>query len=340
MRIEVLSLFPSYIEGPLQESILKKAIQKNLLTVSSVDIRDFSSRKDRRVDDRPYGGGPGMVMMAEPVVAAIRARKQSHSHVVYLSPQGEPLTARLAKQFSTYQHLILIAGHYEGIDQRVLDHVDQEVSIGDYVLTNGCLAALVLIDTVARFIPGILGHPEASQHDSFESTLFDHPHYTKPTQFEGKEVPEVLLSGHHEKINQWRKQQAYTKTRACRPDLLTKPHCTTLKANEGEIPQMTLASYRFEQAVAFYSQLLGKPSEQENDRVVFACNNISLAIVPTYEPIASHDILSLSLPSTSYTTVCALYVFQTKKEPTSNKYLKLYDPDHRMLEIAINQNNF
>jgi tRNA (guanine37-N1)-methyltransferase len=221
MLIEVLSLFPAYIEGPLRESMLRRAIQNGLLSVSSIDIRSFSSRKDLRVDDRPCGGGPGMVMMAEPVVSAIRSRKKPDSRVVYLSPQGQKLTPDLAKRLAKVPHLILLCGHYEGIDQRAIDSdVDEEVSIGDYVLTNGCLAALVLIDVVARFIPGVLGHEEAALLDSFENGLFDHPHYTKPNVFEGREVPEVLLSGDHAKVDAWRKEQAFLKTLERRPDLI------------------------------------------------------------------------------------------------------------------------
>ncbi len=223
MEIEVLSLFPHYIEGPLKESILKRAIRNNLLQISTVDIRDFSSRKDRRVDDRPFGGGPGMVMMAEPVVAAIRATRRDYSRVIYLSPQGPLLTPKKAKELATVDHLILLCGHYEGIDQRAIESdVDEELSIGDYVLTNGCLAALVVIDVVARFIPGVLGNEEAAASDSFEAGLFDHPHYTKPVVFEGNHVPDVLRSGDHAKIDAWRKTQAFERTLRVRPDLIDK----------------------------------------------------------------------------------------------------------------------
>jgi len=221
MDIDVLSLFPSYIQGPLEQSILKRAIDQEILRISNHDIRDFSARKDRRVDDRPYGGGPGMVMMAEPVVSAIRAYRKSNSHVVYLSPQGELLTPNVAKQLAEHEHLILLCGHYEGIDERAIEsEVDQEISIGDYVLTNGCLAALVLIDVIARFISGVLGNEEAASADSFEKGIFDHPHYTRPVEFEGKKVPEVLQSGNHAEIERWRQERAYNKTKRVRPELI------------------------------------------------------------------------------------------------------------------------
>lgn len=162
-----------------------------------------------------------MVLMAPPVARAIRSVKKPHSRVVYMSPQGKPLTGAKCKELSTYQHLVILAGHYEGVDQRVLDSdVDEEISIGDYVLTNGCVAAIVLIDATLRFVPGFLGHEKAAEEDSFVNGLLDCPHYTRPEEFEGKKVPEVLLSGNHQEIKRWRDSQAYDKTRRVRPDLL------------------------------------------------------------------------------------------------------------------------
>ncbi len=173
------------------------------------------------MDDRPYGGGPGMVLMAEPVAKAIRSVKKEGSHVVYLTPQGTPFTAAKARALASKEHLVLLSGHYEGIDERVLrKEVDEEISIGDYVLTNGCLAALVVLDAMVRFIPGVLGHEEAADSDSFEKGIFDHPHYTRPEVFEGERVPEVLLSGNHEEIRKWRLNQALLKTKLRRPDLI------------------------------------------------------------------------------------------------------------------------
>lgn len=163
-----------------------------------------------------------MVMMAEPIVKAIRSVRRERSHVVYMSPQGTPLTAKVARRLASYEHLILLCGHYEGIDERALVEVDEEISIGDYVLTNGCLAATVLLDATARFIPGVIGHEEAAECDTFEENCFDYPHFTRPEIFEGVGVPEVLLNGNHRKIEEWRKSAALEKTKRVRPDLLAK----------------------------------------------------------------------------------------------------------------------
>lgn len=221
MKIDILSLFSGYFEGPLTESILKRAIDKGLIEINHVDIRDFCTDKHRQVDDRPYGGGPGMVLMPEPTTKAIKACKTSESKTIYLSPQGKPLTSKLAKDLSNEKHLILLCGHYEGIDERVIEsEVDLEVSIGDYVLTNGCLAAIVLIDALSRFVPGVLGHENSNDQDSFENDLLDCPHYTRPQVFDGRSVPEVLLSGNHKEINRWREKAAYKQTLHKRPDLI------------------------------------------------------------------------------------------------------------------------
>lgn len=219
--IDILSLFPGYFTGPFDESIIKRAREKGLVEIRLSDIRDFTDNRYRRVDDRPYGGGPGMVMMAQPVAAAIRQVKTAESRVIYLSPQGKVLTAAKSRELAEAKHLILLCGHYEGIDQRVLDvEVDEEISIGDYVLTNGCLAAIVLVDSVLRFIPGVLGHALAADEDSFENGILDCPHYTRPEVFEGLSVPTVLLSGNHQEIAKWRREQALKKTGEARPDLL------------------------------------------------------------------------------------------------------------------------
>ncbi len=204
MIIDILSLFPGYFKGPFDESIIKLAREKGILDLRLWNIRDFTTDRHRRVDDRPCGGGPGMVMMAQPVSAAIRHVKSPKSRTIYLSPQGTLLNAVKCRQLAQETHLILLCGHYEGIDQRVLDlEVDEEISIGDYVLTNGCLASIVLIDAVVRHIPGVLGHNASADEDSFENGLLDCPHYTRPVDFEGHTVPEVLLSGHHQKIAKW-----------------------------------------------------------------------------------------------------------------------------------------
>lgn len=223
MRIDILSLFPAYFKGPFDESIIKQAKKKGLIEMNLIDIREFADNRYRKVDDRPYGGGPGMVLMPQPVTSAIRSVKTPNARVIYLSPQGKPLTAALSRELAKNEHLILLCGHYEGIDQRVLNsEVDEEISIGDYVLTNGCLAAIVLLDTVIRFVPGVLGHELAADEDSFEQGILDCPHYTRPEVFEGEKVPEVLLSGDHKKIAEWRKQEALKKTLSVRPDLFEK----------------------------------------------------------------------------------------------------------------------
>lgn len=223
MIIDILSLFPDYFKGPFDESIVKRALQKGIVDIKLTNIRDFANNRYRRVDDRPYGGGPGMVMMAQPIVDAIRHVKTPASRVIHLSPQGKCLDAAKCRELAKESHLVLLCGHYEGIDQRALDlEVSEEISIGDYVLTNGCLAAIVLVDAVIRFIPEVLGHDLAAQEDSFEGGLLDCPHYTKPRVFEGLTVPDVLLSGHHEQIASWRHQQALNKTKRVRPDLLDR----------------------------------------------------------------------------------------------------------------------
>lgn len=227
MQVDILSLFPDYFRGPFDVSILKRAKEAGLLEIRHTDIRDFAENKHRRVDDRPFGGGPGMVLSPGPVVGAIRSAKQKdpevRSRVIYLSPQGAPLTAAKCQELARETHLVLLCGHYEGIDQRAIDQeVDEEISIGDYVLTNGCIAAIVLIDAVARFIPGVIGHPEAVYQDSFQEGLFDAPHYTKPEVFEGREVPAVLRGGNHAEIAKWRRAAAKEKTERVRPDLVEK----------------------------------------------------------------------------------------------------------------------
>lgn len=225
MEIDILSLFPAYFRGPFDVSMIQRAREAGLLDIRLVDIRDFAENKHNRVDDRPFGGGPGMVLAAGPVSRAIRSaregKRRESSHTIYLTPQGKPLTAKRCHELAEKEHLILLSGHYEGVDERVLEsEIDEEISIGDYVLTNGCIAAIVLIDAVIRFIPGVIGHPDAAKEDSFENGLFDAPHYTRPEVFEGKAVPQVLLQGNHAEIRKWRLSQALKKTQRVRPDLV------------------------------------------------------------------------------------------------------------------------
>jgi tRNA (guanine37-N1)-methyltransferase len=221
VQIDILSLFPEYFRGPFDVSMLMRARDKGLIDIRHTDIRDFAEDKHKKVDDRPFGGGPGMLMKPGPVVRAIRSVRQSNSYVVCLSPQGTLLNPRKCEELAGKEHLILVCGHYEGIDERAIEiAVDEEISIGDYVLTNGCAAAIVLVDAVSRFIPGVIGHPDAVKEDSFQNGLFDAPQYTRPELFEGKQVPEVLLGGNHAKIRQWRETEAFKKTSRIRPELV------------------------------------------------------------------------------------------------------------------------
>ena len=221
LRFDVLSLFPKTIEGFTEESILGKAIDRGLLEINSLDLRRWAKRKHREADDRPFGGGAGMVLKPEPLFDAIEEISNESTTVVYMAPDGEPLTTPLARELSKSQHLLLISGHYEGIDQRVRDEVvDREISIGDYVLTNGALPATVLIDAVARQVPGVLGDEESLTNESFENDLLSHPQYTRPAEYRGMKVPEVLLSGNHQEISKWRQEKRMERTAAMRPDLL------------------------------------------------------------------------------------------------------------------------
>ncbi len=223
MKIDILSLFPKYFSGPFDVSILKKAKEKNLLDINHTDIREFSKNKHYKVDDRPFGGGPGMVMTPQPLCDSIRHVKNDNSHVIYLSPQGKTLTSTACKRLAQKEHLILICGHYEGIDQRVIDkEVDEEISIGDYVLTNGCSAAIILVDAVSRFIPNVLGNPEGAKSDTFEKNTFEGPQYTRPDVFEGMEVPKVLRNGNHQEIDEYKKTEALKKMKKVRSDLYFK----------------------------------------------------------------------------------------------------------------------
>ena len=221
LHIDVLTLFPRMLDGFLAESILGKGIERGLLGVKVHDLRDWTADKHRTADDRPFGGGAGMVLKPEPVFAAIEQLQTSGCRRIYLTPDGAPLSPALAQELSQQPHLILLSGHYEGIDQRIRDRmIDQEVSIGDYVLTNGTLAAAVVIDALGRFIPGVLGEEKSLTHESFTGKLLDFPQYTRPAEFRGMSVPEVLLSGNHGEIEKWRQARRVEKTRQVRPDLL------------------------------------------------------------------------------------------------------------------------
>lgn len=221
MDIDILTLFPEYFDSPFGCSMIKRAKEKGIIQIRAINIRDFAEGKHKCVDDRPYGGGPGMVLKPEPLVRAIRSVKREGSRVIYLSPQGDVLTASKCQAYAEqWDHIILISGHYEGIDQRVIDlEVDEELSIGDYVLTNGGPGAIVFVDAVVRFIPGVIGKEEAPYMDSFHAEGgFEGPQYTRPFEFEGLEVPEVLVHGHHAKMAKWREEKGREKLNLVRPE--------------------------------------------------------------------------------------------------------------------------
>ena len=219
MRFDLLTLHPGLLISPLEHSILGRARAAGLVEVNCVDIRDFAEGRHRQADDAPYGGGAGMVMKVDVVGRAIASVRTPESRVILLTPAGKPLCQEAVSSLSTSTHLVLVCGHYEGIDARVESLVDQQLSIGDYILTGGELAALVVVDAVARLLPGVLGNEESAEEESFSSGCLEYPQYTRPRVYEGMEVPEVLLSGDHARIEAWRKAQAEARTRAMRPDL-------------------------------------------------------------------------------------------------------------------------
>jgi tRNA (guanine37-N1)-methyltransferase len=226
MLIEVVTLFPELIRGALVHGVLGRAVERGIVQVGCEDPRSHTRDVHRTVDDRPYGGGPGMVLKPEPVSAAIdtaHRRLPAGAPRIYLSAQGVPFTQALAKEFSTLPGMLLVAGRYEGLDERVIEsRIDREVSIGDYVLSGGEFPALVVLDAVARLLPGVLGDERSSVEESFDSGLLDWPHYTRPVEFEGRKVPDVLQGGHHADIQRWRLQQAVARTWLRRPDLIAR----------------------------------------------------------------------------------------------------------------------
>lgn len=225
-RVDILTLFPGFFSAPLNESILKRAQESSHARFECTDIRDFSTNKHRTVDDVPFGGGAGMVMKVEPLVGAMEHVQALNPGAprILMTPAGQPFSQKLAWELSQGPGIVLVCGHYEGVDDRFREGwIDLEVSIGDYVLTGGEPAALVVLDAVVRLIPGVVGNNASLHDESFSSGLLEYPHYTRPREFRGREVPEILLSGHHGKIDAWRKQQALLRTRDRRPDLLDQP---------------------------------------------------------------------------------------------------------------------
>ncbi len=228
MIFTVLTLFPDFFSTPLKTSIIGRAIQNKKIKVNLVNIRDFAIGKHKVTDDTPYGGGKGMVMKPEPIIKAIEDIKQkdNKAFIILLSPKGRKFTQEVAEEFSKKSHLVLICGHYEGVDTRVEYFVDDEISIGDFILTGGEAAALCIIDTVARLIPEVVGKPESVKEESFSDGLLEYPQYTRPREYVGIKVPEVLLSGHHKNIARWRRYQSILRTLLLRPDLLLKAKLT------------------------------------------------------------------------------------------------------------------
>ena len=222
MRFDIITIFPDILKPFITESILKRAQNKKKITIKLHDLRKFTLDKHNKVDDRPFGGGPGMVMTPQPIFDCVKKIKgRRKARVILMCPTGKPLTQRRAKSLAKAKNLIIICGHYEGVDERVRQKiVDESISIGDYVLTGGELPALVVVDCVARLIPGVLGKEASLWDESFEKNVLEYPQYTRPANFRGIKVPNVLLSGNHQKIHKWRKEQSLAKTKKCRPDLL------------------------------------------------------------------------------------------------------------------------
>lgn len=221
MKFEIITLFPELIDVYAKNGIIGRAVENKLFQIEYVNLRDYSQDKHKKVDDYPYGGGPGMLIKPEPMFSALDAIKKHNSYIVYLSPKGSLFNQKKARELSVKEHIVLIPGHYEGIDQRIIDkYVDEEISVGDYVLTSGELPALIIIDAVGRLLPGVLGSDESSKEESHSTNLLEYPQYTRPESYMGLEVPEILLSGHHKNIEEWRLFKAIEITLERRPDMI------------------------------------------------------------------------------------------------------------------------
>jgi len=222
VRVDIITLFPEICRAPLEVSMMGRAQETGALDLHIHNLRNWTHDRHHTVDDAPFGGGPGMVMKPEPVFAAVESLRTDRSRVLMMTPQGRRFRQAMAQQLAREEHLILICGHYEGVDHRIIEHlVDEEISLGDYVLTNGAIAAVIVVDATVRLLPGVLGHELGAADDSFSSGLLEAPQFTRPAEFRGWKVPEVLLSGHHAEIAAWRRSEAERRTRENRPDLLT-----------------------------------------------------------------------------------------------------------------------
>ncbi len=230
MKFFIMTLFPDMVLDALHTSVLGRAAEKGLLDIEAVDIRTFATNKHKRVDDYPYGGGAGLVMQAEPIYRAyqsVQDKTQGNPRVIYLTPQGRVFSQEMARELAKEEELVFLCGHYEGIDERVLEEiVTDQVSIGDYVLTGGELAAMVMVDAISRLVPGVLNNEESAEFESFEDNLLEYPQYSRPEEWMGRRVPAVLLSGHHGKVDEWRREQSLLRTLERRPDLLEKARLT------------------------------------------------------------------------------------------------------------------
>ena len=221
MKIDVLTLFPAMFAGPLDESIIKRARQAGLLELQLHQLRDWTHDRHKTVDDRPFGGGPGMLLKPEPIFEAVESLQREKTRVILMSPSGRKFDQAIARELAQQEHLLIVTGHYEGFDERIREALaDDELSIGDYVLTNGALPAMVVIDTVVRLLPGVLGDDASSSEESFSHGLLEYPQYTRPAEFRGMKVPDVLMSGNHAEIARWRAEQAKLRTKEQRPDLI------------------------------------------------------------------------------------------------------------------------
>ena len=227
MRIKVLTIFPDMVRAALGESIVGRALEKGLLTVECIDIRAYAQNKHKNTDDYPFGGGAGMVMLAQPIVDACEANAEAGQRRIYLSPRGRTLTQKVVEELSREAEIMLLCGHYEGVDERVIEALaDEEISIGDYVLTGGELPAMIMVDAISRLVPGVLHNDVSAEFESFQDNLLEYPQYSRPEVWHGRQVPEVLLSGHHANIEKWRRRESVIRTAKNRPDLLARAELT------------------------------------------------------------------------------------------------------------------
>lgn len=292
MQIDILTLFPGYFETPLKESMIKRALDKNLVSIKVHGLREFAEDKHQRVDDRPFGGGAGMVLKPEPLLKGIRHLKQENTYVVLLSARGKLLNAKRCRSLAQKGHVLLITGHYEGVDERVLDEVDEEISIGDYILTNGAPAAMVVVDSVVRLIPGVLGNALGTIHESFEQGLLEHAQYTRPAYFEGKKVPDILLGGNASKIVAWQSEDAVEKTKCNREDL----YFAYMAQGDGDF-SLVLGVQTLAASVKFYKAIGFTLEKREETRAFLRFQDLGIVLVVGRGQIDGASMYRLSVDS-------------------------------------------